>query len=526
MPAPQPAFEETCLAAARSFLQTVIIIDEEAEFEPTSAGTKALESDKPRKAATPGDFASRTDKEVVATPSIPTTAHSAELSKKAKIIEPDDSVLQHSLNASDVIHAFADQSILASIYKPLERGDDDTIFKRSLGLTSRSDISILDWRLFGDGEITKRIIKETYNDEVKTKGKLKLIFVYSGTPDPQSIRDEIADDFAAHTGVNATRHLEDNVHSLETQGFKVCVINKYIGGDKIEGSKVPYRELPDFVVRQFAKFCNGLICALVVDSIAHFRDSTYKLLNTFSSDIDGAFLGHRIQLSNAEDSREFALKLILSELRSVLEEFGVSDRNLDDEVILNWVGENLAKSGQMTAGVTPFSNGTDLGGKIESINKKLMRDWIKGQSKITKVSGAEISQSTALKYIRDGRSSEIKSTAEKIDDSDIGRIFYENRKTFNQANQRLARMSTLSTEAYDRTYNAEGSWNPTMSQGTLFLTITASGSEEFHLCIEPACDCLRLESPKEFKFLKLRKQHSAKEPFNLILKTDEETEKN
>ena len=68
-------------------------------------------------------------------------------------------------------------------------------------------------------------------------------------------------------------------------------------------------------------------------------------------------------------------------------------------------------------------------------------------------------------------------------------------------NYEFSRLTTLKREYFGNRHLPKG-WLPKLIQGSIIREIKANGqlSDEFLLCIQPRCDCVRLKQENSFSF--------------------------
>src|SRR5690606_16217769 len=143
-------FEESRVQAAREFVQTMIVVDDEAIQSAESVVESPVKTQ-------------------LQTPTRRKTVHA----------EESRSIPQgkHGLDAKALIESAMDAGIICSVLKP--KKDDD--ISRVVTAASRADIVCLDWEIHDDGgNKAKALIAEIVRSDEQKNGRLRLISIYTG----------------------------------------------------------------------------------------------------------------------------------------------------------------------------------------------------------------------------------------------------------------------------------------------------------------------------------------------------------
>ena len=152
-------FFDRCEKSAKRFLQTVVIVDDEAYIGEQSPPPGALR--------TPG--------------------RGAAVRRTAKIVEGGGRS-DHSLDAKTLMDSFSEVGLISAVVTPRSGTAPTDIVPPA---AKRADIVILDWRLNGDrGKLTLSILKEILQ---KDDEELRLIAIYTGEQGLSDIGRTIAE---------------------------------------------------------------------------------------------------------------------------------------------------------------------------------------------------------------------------------------------------------------------------------------------------------------------------------------------
>uniref|UniRef100_UPI0023F50CCF response regulator receiver domain n=1 Tax=Pseudoalteromonas marina TaxID=267375 RepID=UPI0023F50CCF len=152
------AFNEHCNEIVKDYVQTVLIIDDQAglglntafDLEPIEDPTSnnpLLESENKSQSSEVGDS---TEKPVVES---------------------------HQLDALKLTNAFYENGIVAGLYQPQITNDDINDFATKAGkVAATADIIILDWMLKGsDDNYSKAIVKKILESDLESGGRIRNI---------------------------------------------------------------------------------------------------------------------------------------------------------------------------------------------------------------------------------------------------------------------------------------------------------------------------------------------------------------
>lgn len=458
-------FKSMSADIVKDFLQTVVVVDDETPL--------ASQNTRPAK------------DEVVTTPGSPVSeerADSASEDESTQINTKDDQ--PHFLDARLVIDSFAQQGLVCSILQPdkVEDGEikqgDESLVKRVLQVSRRSDLLVLDWEINNDHgdtatEIIKKIIAE---DRENRQGSLRLIAIYTGEPDLAQISQKIA----------RTLDIEydDGEPVLSLKPAKIVVYAKEdVSTGKLgsfEDRRVAFEDLPQRLIEDFADMTQGLVPNAAVKSLSILRDNTHKLLSRLHSDLDAPYLVHRLFLPEPSDSSDFLVDLLVSELRAVLDKHGVGEHSSGKE-IRAWIEEAHVDT-------TTFD-----------VDRPRPRDDI--------ISCLISTSDINLKNVK------VSKQIQKFTDLTAQMGQHSDSKCAEKRNMEFAVLASIVDQ-----HNHMG-LAPKLTLGTIVEDITNDeDSCEYLLCIQPRCDSVRLGGEERtYPFLPYRRLQSGATEFDLIL---------
>lgn len=303
------------------FLNSALVVDEEATYYESSRF--------PQKLVTPGR-GSRVEKNED---------------------ENDETVASrnHKLFCGEIIEAFAEKGIVCGVFRPVN-GSGWT--KRVIKAASNADIVILDWNLkvkdaetaidetaANAGSHALNIIKNLAEKDLKS-GRIRMIAIYTA----EIISDKhllapIKAELRNITDTQGRVNIRQNGNVISAGPLTVAVIRKTGSSseDRYNESELPDRLL-DILVRQYS----GLLMNAANSVAMAVRNNMYQLLNLYSSQLDAAYVAHRIGLETPEEAEEHFLHVMLSDFQEILESANVTN-NLNTDALLFWAEDMNAR---------------------------------------------------------------------------------------------------------------------------------------------------------------------------------------
>jgi hypothetical protein len=96
--------------------------------------------------------------------------------------------------------------------------------------------------------------------------------------------------------------------------------------DHRKPNQVSEEKLPLRLQDEFASLAEGLLSNVALATIAAIRGSTHHVLGKITGTMDGPYFHHRALLPIASDAEEYAVDVVLSELKSVVDKQGVAEK--------------------------------------------------------------------------------------------------------------------------------------------------------------------------------------------------------
>jgi hypothetical protein len=296
-------FLESCRDIAQRFVQTVVIVDDQA-FTPQA----------------------ETPREEVITPPLRglvlTEPDVAAKSAEGRM-PVEDSQPAHDLNAGELSRQFASLGIVCAAYAPYQSDRSgrmtDADAKNTAKLARHADIVVVDWFLDGrNSSLATGLIQGILDADRDEGGRLRLITVYTGEEGLRDLRNQL---LASLQKAGHTLTTDDEGQSPAIRGHhqRLVFLNKVVKGVQSGPYVVSLAELPDRLVDEFATMTRGIMPGVALASISAVRNGTHFLLAKFDATLDGTLAAHRAMLAEPEDAAAYASDLIAKELSSILE---------------------------------------------------------------------------------------------------------------------------------------------------------------------------------------------------------------
>lgn len=372
--------------------------------------------------------------------------------------------------------AFLDKRIVCGVLKPEVADSDAQVIDRAVRAATVADVVIIDWYLRPNQDsLARSILEKILTEDRELNGRLRLVIVYTSA-DPLADRRKA---LAKHLKKAKFEPLEDpDDDTLLTIG--ACRV-RFVRKRSINMG-MAVEDLPDFAVEEFAKHSNGLLANFALLGIAALRDATHHILANLDSKLDTAFVGHRMLLGHDTEARGFAMNLFLLQMKGVLSLPKHLGGALGDEELSAWFDEHF---GYPNADAHLEAAGTT--------KEQLRESVLKGAGKL------------------DSAHKSLFLPASKDDPTKVGDVE-------KQISQDFARFSTFVREPDGFNPLPKG-WQPTLTLGSVVKLVNRK--TRYFLCVQPACDTVRITEDRYFPFIELIAQKAAKSTENLVIRDGE-----
>ncbi len=374
--------------------------------------------------------------------------------------------------------AFLDKRIICGVLKPESSDDEAKVIDRAVRAATVADVVIIDWYLRpSQDNLARSILEKILKEDQELNGRLRLVIVYTSA-DPLPDRRTALAKHLRKAKFEAVEDTDDDT-LLTIGACRVRFVRK-----KSTNVGMAVEDLPDFAVEEFAKLSNGLLANFALLGIAALRDATHHILANLDSSLDTAFVGHRMLLGHDTEAREFAMNLFLLQMKGVLSLPKHLGGALSDEELSAWFDERFsypeANAHLEAAGTTKDQLRDSVlkaTGKLDSAHKSLFLPA--SRENPTKVGDVE-----------------------------------------RQLSQDFARFATFVREPQGYNPLPKG-WLPTLILGSVVKFL--GKKTRYFLCVQPACDTVRITEDRYFPFIELVPKKAAKSTENLVIRDGEKS---
>ena len=285
---------------AQRFLQTAVVVDDEARMAPDGDdGPKA---------------------EVVRPGRRPRASHNDEQN-------PADRGASHALDAGSLIGSFSALGIICGVIDPKDA---------AIETMRQADIVILDWRLQEDEpDCALNLLRELLTGETD-RNSLRLVAIYTGEQGLEDIG-------AAVCGELQRQGLAPKENETKTEiRYRHGRVVLYAKSDVNLASPLRERSfaeenLPGRLVEDFAHMTEGLLPGIALTSLTAVREGAHKVLDRFNKELDPAFLAHMACLSKPEEAERQIVAHVAEELRGLADEAVVAASPAGKQAAGRWI---------------------------------------------------------------------------------------------------------------------------------------------------------------------------------------------
>jgi len=307
-------FQQRCVEIAERFLQTAVIVDDQARIDDSVRPPGPL--------TTPGRHTSARSREETAQ------------------VETDE---RHSLDARLLVDSFADRGLICAVIaaKP-DTASTETVARAA----RRADIVILDWQLNGDsGERALSILREILR--IDAGDRLRLIAIYTGEQDISGIGRTIAQKLKTQ---EREFELCDREVALSLGHCRIVIYAKSKTSltSDLKDRTISEQDVPKRLISDFAEMTTGLLPSVALTSLAAIRANAHKILQKFHVGLDAAFLAHRACLPVPEDSQQHMVSQLASELHAIMDDAAATQNPAGIEAIKEWLVSSAGQNADFT----------------------------------------------------------------------------------------------------------------------------------------------------------------------------------
>lgn len=360
-----------------------------------------------------------------------------------------------------------------------------------------ADILILDWKFGDNGGKAINCIRD-YSK--KHPHAIHFICIYTSEEDIDGIYESIQKIGGQYSVIDCYNGNEKiyNKNIIQVDNTYISVMKKYKYVDNeilnsenhndehIQGGRcmlnVSEKDLPGKLITIFAKTVKGLMLNAVLHAVGAMRDNTYTLINRFSPSLDPAFLSHRVYSNPCEDTEQHIIPLICSEISSILSQGNISE-HLNIDAIKDWIAdENTPRLHPEALDLT----------QEKSIDDYIENFLINGIKDIDNLDG------------------KIKKKISNFKESSMTNYW-------GSENPICADVKLAMLMSCEYIYNNS---SPILKFGT----VIKDKNDNFYVCVQPPCDCVRIEkSGRNFIFSPMIKKNKNSK-YNFVFFNDDNIE--
>lgn len=467
------AFDALCCDAAERFVQTAIVVDNEASLGPPQGEAPASRIAKKRGRPKTGRSDSGAEE-----------SGSTEATTGAPITGEIDT--SHYLDMKALGDTFLKQKIVCGVYRPDE---NEKMIEPTIAAASTADIVIIDWQLQGPKKGSaraKEIVAELLKRDANTGPRLRLVAIYTGQKELRGLAAELFEHIREIAELETFRPCDADPTVLLGPHARLIFVNKERTLGAIKGDRVASESnLPGLLLKEYARLARGILPATAMAAIADIRKATPHILTVFHKGLDGAYVGHRAMIPTAEDAEPFLRRIITEELDTVIETAGTASRFAGKSAVEKWLfdlsesGHEFKKGASSAASIAAIKGVLDLASEDPS-------DYITPAVAIMKnVFGAK-----GVKQIF----------------RNFGQLFYSEGAD-RAALLEFSRLCDLKRENCTRSRFSEN-WVPVLSLGSVVRPLFDGKGKgpggvapnQLLLCVQPRCDSVRIPSAEGRKF--------------------------
>jgi hypothetical protein len=450
---PFPSFAQLGMDAAREFLQTIAVVDDDARFAP-NAVVGGLQA--------PAEI----------------VGHAGDVQKLDAAARRRLARQSHPLDVKALGDGFASYGMASTVLRPEKADQRARFLDATVRLAARVDVLVVDWHIDNDnGQLAVRLIKQVLESDAK-RARLRLIAIYTGDPDLRQVAERLA------SRLGQSFSLDQGDCTLSADRARIVILAKH--DTKVipdyENLVVAEANLPLRIIEEFARHANGLLSNLVLAYLASIRDNTHLLISRFPRRLDSAYVADRIAQSTPDDAVTLALALIAQAVEASVDAVALS-AFVSERAIGAWLVD------QRAAGATfPVTSGHQAINLDDQTMVALISQGRDSVSRPDGVTKANWSDAPSLTSILCG------GEDPRTLDHDFAQL------------TTLARMHTNSRS---------DEVPPRLGLGSILYRLRDKpGNPRFLLCVQPACDSVRLEAVRAFLFLPVQVE-GAEQRFDL-----------
>jgi hypothetical protein len=261
----------------------------------------------------------------------------------------------------------------------------------------------------------------------------------------------------------------------------VVLAKKTVMGRSTDAKKqeTDFADLADRTIAEFTEMTAGIVSNFALDSMARLRKATHSILDRFSPSLDSAFLLHRCLIAPPQEADEHLAPIVAAELQAIIED---GAQPVSTQLITDWL-EQRPDTHSIYGFATPAEEKQFLLKLCDVGHKHALSGTIPTQ--------LEHFKNLVPKTVLNDLISLIAGAETEA------------------SNENLAMLMAVKAR-----YSSEP---PYLTLGSIVAQVKGS-QVVYWLCLQPSCDCVRLDRSRNFPMLKLTQ---ATDRFGLVIKHDD-----
>lgn len=468
------------LLATKAFVQTMIVVDDEAQTQPKKEETVVAAVKPTRRSISK----TTTDNNSISTP-----------------------LISHPLNAKVLVDKALEQGLVCSVVTPTkeERKVPDRVSKAA----KWADIVSLDWQMNNndDGALAVQIVSRILNNDFEDGGRLRLISIYTGQRNTDGILKEIInklpDKLKEDSGIEKDR---DQINSKF--GLKLIVLLKgeeiNLKGEEINGN-VKIEELPSRLLSEFSELSDGMLSNVALATIAEIRRTTHHLIRKFNEDMDAQYLHHQCLIEEPAKAKEYATRLILSEVKSEIDTTKIGSEFLSEGNVKKWLDRRFkTKTGLKLSYRNRNSEIEANDVEMNEVHSMLFNGF---NCYYPKRKRPQLDNSEKYKWANWPKDQDVVKQS-------LGSIFFDSYERFEQSKLEFSFLSSVVSSELSEIHKTTP---PRLDLGSIICR-TEKQIEKYFLCLQASCDTVRGDEG-HFFFIPLELTTGAR-PHQIVPYTD------
>ena len=452
-------FKELRQEAAREFAQTMIIVDDKARQSSEAQISQRVSALRPPNRMT-------------------RSAATDDTSVRHAGAEQFSS---HELDVKSLIDKAMDLGLICSVLRP-EEGED--FLGRVVKAAQVADIVCLDWEIYDDrGETAANIIRDILREDAEQNGRLRLIAVYTGDTTNSVILDKIFDTIPEELR-EEHKFKKESLQIESKNGVRIVCLFKAHGTQLYEheprrANQVSEDQLPERLQTEFAQLSEGLLSNVALATVASIRNSTHHVLSKFTGHMDGPFFHHRALIDNPDDAEEYAVNIVMSELKGAVDKQNVTTDHTGPQAIEARIREIAGDATKLT-----FHYKDQRGSQT-----------------------CDLDVDVSIKIVTDGWNSisdrDLPPNPPNggIFKRDLSSLFSDSHKAARSAMHEFAALTGVRAHPGDPLYKS-GQLTPKLGLGAII-----QDKDGLHLmCLQASCDSVRIKDTESFLFVPLKEE--------------------